>query len=133
MVVGFGANPDDLSKVHSPASTEAVVWVADDPSLIFEVQVDGALASTEMQLNCSLIDAHNGSTTTGLSGTEMDSGTTTAPAAAKDQQLGIMRGVNRDDNDNELIWAKIEVIINTHTEATGMVDKSAGTLGMAAI
>ena len=133
VVVGFGANPDDLSKVHSPASTEAVVWVADDPSIVFEVQVDTALVATQMQLNCILIDTHSGSTVTGLSGTEMDGGSGTAPAAAKDQQLQIMRGVNRVDNDNELVHAKIEVIINTHTEATGMVDNAAGTLGMAAI
>lgn len=133
VVVGFGPNPDNLSTVHSPASTEAVVQVCDDPNVVFEIQVDAALAATEISLNAILIDAQNGSTVTGLSGTEMDGGSGTSPAANASYQLLILRGVNREDNDSTLIWAKYEVMISVHTEASGMNTNAIGTLGQAAI
>lgn len=125
VVIGFGANPDDLSKVHSPASTEAIVWVCDDPDVIFEIQADGAIPAASIGLNAVLIDTHSGSTTTGLSGTELDT-TSDAPAADASNQLLILRAVNRSDNDTTLTHAKVEVLINQHTENQGTV----GTLGI---
>ncbi len=133
VVVGFGANPANLSKVHSPAQTEAVVWVVDDPNVLFEVQTDTAIAITDSQLNAILIDTHSGSTDTGLSGTEMDGGGGTSLAADGSHQLNILRGVNRDDNDATLVHAKYLVAISVHTEASGMDTNAIGTLGQAAI
>jgi hypothetical protein len=122
VVVGFGANPDNLSTVYSPASKEAVVWVC-----------DAAVAVTQMQLNGILIETHSGSTSTGLSGVELDGGSGTALAANASYQLMILRGVNREDNDVTLVHAKLEVMISTHTEASGMNTNAIGTLGQAAI
>lgn len=133
VVVGFGANPNDLSKVHSPAQTEAVVWVCDDPDVIFEIQVDTAMAITLISVNAILIDTHSGSTVTGISGIEMDGGGGSTPAPNASFQLNIRRGVNREDNDATLIHAKYEVTINTHTESSGMNTNATGTLGQAAI
>lgn len=130
VVVGFAANPGDLSKVYSPASTECVVLVADDPNLIFEVQCASAIAATQIGLNAILVDTSSGSTTTGLSGTEMDGGVGTAPAADASYQLKILRQINRVDNEPNAAYNKIEVMINTHTEAHGMTTNADGTLGI---
>lgn len=130
VVVGFGPNPLDLSKVHSPASTEAVVWVVDDPNVVFEVQCPTAVAATQIGLNALLIDTHSGSTITGLSGTEMDGGDSTSPAADASYQLLILRQINRIDNEPNAVHNNLEVVLNNHTEALGMVTNAYGTLGI---
>lgn len=125
VVVGFGANPNDLEKVHSPASTEAVVWVCDDPEVIFEMQADGIVTTTMIGLNAQIIQTHSGSTVTGLSGDELDiSGD--PPTAEASNQLLIMRLVNREDNDTELTHVKVEVMINQHSQSQGTI----GALGI---
>lgn len=129
VVVGFGADPDNLSRVYSPASTEAVVWVADDPDLTFEIQADGAIAATQIGLNAVLIDTHSGDTNTGLSGTELDT-TSDAPAADASNQLVILRQVNRIDNEPNLIHNKVLVQISNHTEASGNTAATDGILGV---
>tara|TARA_R100000656_G_scaffold19339_1_gene17630 strand:+ start:8350 stop:9006 length:657 start_codon:yes stop_codon:yes gene_type:complete len=130
VVVGFGADPDNLTNVYSSASTEAIVWVVDDPSVVFEVQCPSAIAATQIGLNAVLIDTHSGSTVTGLSGTEMDGGDTTAPAANASYQLLILRAVNRTDNETNAVHNMIEVVLNNHTEGTGMNTNAIGTLGI---
>jgi len=45
VVVGFYPNPAALDTKYSPASTAAIVMVADAPNLIFEVQEDSVGAN----------------------------------------------------------------------------------------
>lgn len=123
-VESFSANPDGLTRVHNPASTERVVMVCDDPNVVFEIQADGAVPAASMGLNAVLIDG-TGSSTTGLSGQQLDT-TSDVPAADASNQLYILRAVNRADNDTTLAYAKVEVLINQHTENQGTV----GTLGI---
>jgi hypothetical protein len=130
VVVGFGANPDNLSRVYSPASTEAIVWVCDDPSVVFEAQCPSAIAATQIGLNAILLDTHAGSTVTGLAGVEIDGGDGTAPGADASYQVLILRAVNRTDNETNAVHNKLEVVLNNHTEATGMVTNAYGTLGI---
>ncbi|MDH3914494.1 MAG: hypothetical protein OEU09_24730 [Rhodospirillales bacterium] len=125
VIVGFAALPTNLEQKHSPASTEAVALVCDDPDVIFEIQADGAIPAASMGLNAVLIYTHAGSTTTGLSGVELDT-TSDAPAATAADQLLILRAANREDNDTTLTHAKVEVLINQHTQNQGTV----GTLGI---
>lgn len=125
VIVGFAAQPTDLETKHSKASTEAVALVCDDPDVIFEIQADGAIPAASMGLNAVLIYTHAGSTVTGLSGVELDT-TSDVPAADASNQLLILRAVNRDDNDTTLTHAKVEVLINQHTQNQGTV----GTLGI---
>ena len=121
VIVGFGARPETtLEQVYKPASTASIVWVADDPDLVFEIQADGAIAATQVGLNAVLIDTHAGDTTTGLAGTELDTASD-APAADASNQLTIMRLVNRIDNEPNLIHNKVEVAICLHTEASGAI------------
>lgn len=129
VIVGFAALPGDLNKNYNPASTERVAFVADDPDLVFEIQADGAIPAASMGLNAVLIYTHSGSTTTGLSGAELDT-TSDVPAADASNQLTIVSAVNRLDNDTTLTHAKVLVTINAHTEATGYTAAGDGTLGI---
>lgn len=125
VIVGFAANPDNLTHQYNPASTERIAYVCDDPDVIFEIQADGAIPAASIGLNGVLIYTHSGSTTTGLSGAELDT-TSDAPAADASNQLLIVRAVNRSDNDTTLTHAKVEVLINQHTESQG----ASGSLGL---
>lgn len=117
VIVGFAVLPTDLTKQYNAASTERVAFVADDPNEIFEIQADGAINAVDVGLNAVLIYTQSGSTITGLSGAELDTGTTTAPATTAAFQLKILRAVNRVDVDTTLTRSKVLVKICNHTEA----------------
>lgn len=120
VIVGFEPDPDNLTLVHRPLSTERIAWLCDDPDVVFEIQADSDVPAADIGLNAVLIYTNSGSTVTGLSGAELDTGTTTAPAADAAFQLTIQRIVNRIDVD-ETANTKLEVRINNHTEAHGVV------------
>lgn len=121
VIVGFSPDPTNLDRKHNPASTQRVALVCADPNVVFEIQANAAIPAADIGLNAVLIYAHSGSTTTGLSGVEL-----ATPAADASNQLLILSAVNREDNDTTLIHAKVEVLINQHTESQGTV----GTLGI---
>lgn len=125
VIVGFSPNPDNLTLKHNTASTARVAYVCDDPDIVFEIQADGAIPAASVGLNAVLIYTHSGSTTTGLSGVELDT-TSDVPAADASNQLLILRAINREDNDTTIAHAKVEVMINQHTESQGTV----GSLGI---
>lgn len=129
VIVGFAPDPDGLGRIYRPASTERIAYVCDDPWVVFEIQADGAIPATSIGLNAVLIATHSGSTTTGLSGYELDT-TSDVPAADASNQLIILRAVNREDNDTTSTWAKVEVRINTHTELCGLNAVGEGQLGI---
>ncbi len=110
-VIGIGLDPDNLV-AYKAASTEAIVWVADNPNLIFEIQADdvAAIAATDMASNANLIYTDAGSTTTGLSGAELS---TTSMTTTSTFQLKIFGLVDRVDNELGTN-AKLEVLINNH-------------------
>lgn len=115
VIVGFEPLPGDLTKTYNAASTERIVYVADDPDLVFEIQEDGdttPLAATSVSNNADLIYTHSGSTATGQSGAELDSTTINTTATL---QLKVRRLVNRVNNAIGE-FAKWEVTINLHTQ-----------------
>lgn len=116
VIVGFAANPDNLSNKHNPASTERVALVCDDPDVVFEIQADsaGTIPAANVGLNGNVIFTHAGSTTTGLSGVELNSSTEATTATF---QLKILRAVNRLDNEATAQHAKFEVMINNHSDS----------------
>lgn len=116
VIVGFAPLPNDLDKNYNPASTERVAYVCDDPDVVFEIQADGTIAAAQVGLNAVLIYTNSGSTSTGLSGVELDT-SSDAPAADASNQLTIQRVVNREDNEAGSDFTKVEVKINNHTEA----------------
>lgn len=125
VIVGFSPDPANLDRKHNPASTQRVALVCADPNVVFEIQANGAIPAASIGLNAILIYTHSGSTTSGLSGVELDT-TGTAPSTDASNQLLILSAVNREDNDTTLTHAKVEVLINQHTESQGTV----GTLGI---
>ena len=125
VIVSFSADPTALENKSRLASTERVAWCCDDPDVIFEIQADGAVPAASIGLNAQMIATHAGSTVTGLSGRELDT-TSDVPAADASNQLLILRASNIEDNDTTLTHAKVEVLINQHTENQGTV----GALGI---
>jgi len=128
-IVGFTALPTDLSKNYNPASTARIAWVADDPSIVFEIQADGAIPAASIGLNAVFIYTQSGSTVTGLSGVELDT-TSDVPAADASNQMLILRAVNREDVDTTITRAKVEVLLINHTEAMGNTAAGDGILGI---
>jgi hypothetical protein len=127
VIVGFAANPDNLTQRHNPTSTARIALVCNDPTVVYEVQADGDLTETMIGLNATFIRTHSGSTVTGYSGEEIDTGTTTAPAADASLMLRIVGMVNREDNDTESANQKALVVINMHSDlSTGDADGSLG-------
>ena len=122
VIVGFAPDPDGLGRIHNPASTQRIVYVCDDPNAVFEIQADGVVGALSVGLNAVLTYATAGSATSGFSGAQLDSGTTTAPATTAAFQMQILRAVNREDNEGENTNAKFIVKLINHTE----VNASAG-------
>ena len=114
VVVGFKADPDNLSRIYRPASTLRTVFVADDPYLTLEIQAssDAAIIAADIGQNAD-ITVGAGSTATGISGMELDQTTLTAATA----QLRILGLVNREDNELGL-HAKLLCMINEHQYKT---------------
>lgn len=114
VIVAVGASPSSgLENKHRAASTEAVVWVADDPDLVFEAQEDSVgstLAATDVARNVNLV-AGTGSTITGLSAWEIDS---SSAGTGTTLQCRIERLANRVDNEIGA-QAKWEVSILQHS------------------
>jgi len=112
------------STIYCAASTERVVWVADDPMIVFQMQEDdgaAAIALTDAGLNFDMIATSAGSTTTGLSGWEIDSSSGVATATSDLQLLGISKVDNNDFGGGFVKW---DVRINLHRF-------NFGTLGIA--
>ena len=129
VIVGFAPLPTNLDLKHNTASTERVAYVCDDPDIVFEIQADGAIPAASIGLNAVFIATHSGSTTTGLSGIELDT-TSDVPAADASNQMIIVGAVNREDNDTTLTHAKVLVLLTNHTEAHGNTANGDGTLGI---
>lgn len=98
VVVGFAASPTDLTSRHRAASTQRLVYVADDPDLVFEIQeVSGgtALTANDAGLNADFV-VGTGSATTAMSGVELNNAT---EATTNTLDLQILGFVQREDNE----------------------------------
>lgn len=71
-IVAFDPITDESLTYKTDAVTQRSVWVADDPNQLFEIQADGSLAITDVGNTADIIFTHAGSTSTGLSGAELD-------------------------------------------------------------
>ena len=99
VVVGFLPDQSNLNAVnYRVASTNRIALVADDPTLLFEIQeVSGgtALTAAEVVLNADVV-VGAGSTTTGASGMELDNATEATTAGLNCRIIGL---VKRPDNE----------------------------------
>ena len=100
VVVGIFPNPNALGTNYSPASTAAVLMVADDPGIVFEIQEDSVgtnFAATDVGRNADFVAYIAPDTTTGTSNVELDSSVATI-TTANTGSCQILRKVNRPDN-----------------------------------
>lgn len=111
-VVAFEFTPDAPNRLYLPASTSGYVYIADSPDLIMEVQSSGTFEDGDIGANANLTDA-GCSTTTGMSGMEIDQSSITTTATLIFQ---ILRLVNRPNNALGAN-AKLEVGYNIHAYA----------------
>ena len=118
VVVAFGADTRD-STVYRVNSTERLVWLADDPELVFSVQADAAYAVDDIGRNSNILFDTTGSTSTGRSGAEADATASTGATA----QLMVVGFVHDAENEANAVGNRIEVIFALHTLGTagGMV------------
>lgn len=109
VVTSFEFDPTDLSKQYRAASTQRYCRVVPALDVIFEVQEDavgGALAITAVGEMADIV-VGSGSTSSGLSGMQLDSSTSSSSAAT----LQILGFVDRADNEPASANAKVLVRI----------------------
>jgi hypothetical protein len=111
VVVGVVPTTQD-SLMYRAASTQRLLYVADNPDLVFEIQeVSGgtALTANDIGLNANFV-VGSGSTVTGKSGVELNNAT---EATTNTLDLHIVGFVNRTDNEIGE-HCKFLVTINRH-------------------
>ena len=120
VIVSFEPDPDGLEKIYSPASTEGYANVCMDEDVVFEIRGDGGGTPSAVFVgqNAVMIATTAGDTTTGLSGMNLDEGTTTAPNTTQNFTLHILNIKNSDDNElaDDAVY---EVLLNTSSNVTG--------------
>ena len=127
VVVGFSASPPnlDVGNTFRPTGAQTndrIVWVADDPNWLFEIQANGSVTQTLVTKNANINTATPGSTTTGFSGMQLDTATLATTATL---QLKVMELSQRVDNDITSTNVKVLIKINNH-----QLDTGTGTLGV---
>jgi hypothetical protein len=113
--IGFSVSDSAaFSAAYKPASTEAVVFVADHPDTIFEIQASALCAAADIG-KVSNITGSGGSTYTGFASTELDSAALATGNAT--YQLRVV-GISKDllNNDVGSNYVNVLVQINNHTD-----------------
>lgn len=120
VIVGFEPDPNNLNRIYNPASTERIAYVCVDKTVLYAVRGDGGGTPSKVFVgqNAVMIATTTGSTTTGLSGMELDEGTTTAPSADQSNPLFIEGILEAEDNTlaDDAVYL---VRLNTNENATG--------------
>jgi hypothetical protein len=120
VITSFEPLQTDLTKQYNPASTERIANVCVDKSVVYAIRGDGGGTPSKVFIgqNAVCIETSAGSTVTGISGVELDEGTTTAPSADQSNPLFI-EGI-QDTPDNELADDAVYLVrLNTAENATG--------------
>lgn len=115
VVVGFLPDPTDLSKKHRVASTNRIAMVCNDPSVVYEVQEDAdttPIASTSVGLACAIATTV-GSSTTGISGMQLDSSTVNTTSTLPVKIIGLVKRPDNTLSTGTTDKAKFEVFFNT--------------------
>lgn len=118
VVVDFEPDTANLNLLYRVASTARVALVADDENVIFEIQevsAGTAFTSAEIGLNANVVVAA-GSTTTGLSGMELNNAGEATTSTLNCKIMGLVMRENNEYGEN----AKWEVLINNHAYRAGI-------------
>ena len=108
---------------HYPASTNAsdiIAFVHDDPNTVFEIQADDTFPVADLFGNFDIVYTNSGSTTTGISGAELDvttgATTTNLPLKAID--------ISQDPENSDVGSANTNVLVVIQNHICGV--KGAG-------
>jgi hypothetical protein len=106
VIVSFEPDRDNLTQIHSPASTLTDCYVQTDPNQIYTIQDDGAGTPSDawQGLNADLVYTHAGSTTTGRSGAELDGSSVNTTSTLALQILGPVPTPGNDPTADYCIW-----------------------------
>lgn len=111
-IQGTGATGQS-STIYRAASTQRIVWVVDDPNVLFEVMDVNSgtpIPLTKITNTVSVVVAQ-GSTVTGKSAMRLDN---TTELTTNTLDLRIVGVVNRDDNTGGIAAGRYLVRINRH-------------------
>ena len=111
VIVSFEPQVTNLERLYMASADEGWANVCVDPDTVYEIQADGVVGAADIGQNAPLIFTHTVDTTTGLSGMELNSTTSTDAS----DQLIIIGAPDRADNDTTLTHAKWYVLINAHS------------------
>ena len=109
IVVGVVPTNAQSTTYYAGDKVARLLWVCDDPDVLFEVQVDNTLTQDDVGMATSKLDTQGGSTVTGRSGAEVDA------TVATQGQYVIERLVPRADNELATTWPKVWVSARRHT------------------
>jgi hypothetical protein len=134
VIVSFEPDPTNPELQYRKASTLRYCNVCCDPFTIYQIRDDGgaALGKVTIGQNAVGIATHSGDTATGLSGLELDAGTTTAPSANSSNTMIIVGCADIPDNawdgstDTHVVW---DVLLCNHRFFTL---SASGALGVTA-
>ena len=114
---------DQVFSNYYPASTNAsdiIAFIIDDPDVVYEVQADDTFPVTDLFGNFDIVYTSAGSTSTGISGAELDVTTgataTTLPIKAID--------ISQDPNNDDVASANTNLLVVIQNSIFGV--KGAG-------
>ena len=113
--IGFSASDSGVfGASYKPASKEAVVWVADHPDTIFEMQASAACVAADVGKVANMTGS-GGSTSTGRSSVELDS--SSLATGNSTYQLRVV-GISSDLLNSDVSANNVNVLvqINNHTD-----------------
>lgn len=115
VVVGISPDPTNLMLRHRAASTNRLLYVAIDPTVVYEVQEDAdttPIASDSVGC-CVAILTTAGSTVTGMSSMILDSSSVASTSTLPFKIVGMNSRVDNSLSTGTTDKAKFEVIMNT--------------------
>jgi hypothetical protein len=107
------AASDRDSTTYRAASTERLIMVCTDPSAVFRVQADAAVAVADVGRNTNILFDTAGSTSTGRSGAEVDATT----AAGATNQCVIEGFWDDPENEPNAVGNQVLVSFGLHTQS----------------
>ena len=109
IVVGVVPSQATSLPHYAGGKVNTLLWVMDDPTVVLEVQADGALTQDDVGMATSLVLTNTGSTVTSRSGAEVSATTATQGVFV------IERLVPRADNELASANSKVWVTARKHT------------------
>ena len=119
VVVGFKPDPDNLMNKHRAASTARIAYIQPlTQDIVWEIQEDAdttPITAAMIGLNVQLVQTQTGSSTTGLSGMEVDSTTAATTNTHPFKIIGLSKRVGNAFNTagSGSDQAVLEVIVNS--------------------